>query len=91
MTATDLRYIVIEARTCLICADSTSCSDSDACRRDAADYIEKANRMVREQEILVDTPRLGKGIAVTVTELAGIRIQLPNGDIKLIDADEVLR
>lgn len=46
--------------------------------------------MVREQAIVVDTPRLGKGIAVTVTELGGIRIQLASGDIKLIEADEVI-
>ncbi|MEU4558442.1 hypothetical protein AB0F72_08630 [Actinoplanes sp. NPDC023936] len=90
MTAKDLRHLSIEATTNLICADSGSCSNPDDCRRFAADYVTKANELLHDHEVTVETVRLGKVTAFTVTDTGRIRVWTANGGTDLIYGDEVI-
>ncbi len=89
--AADLRHLAIEAATCLICADSGSCSSPNDCRFDASHYIAQANEMLGADGVEVETVRTGKVTAFRVTETGKIRVWLPGGNTDVIDGIEVLR
>jgi hypothetical protein len=88
-TASTLRDLANEAATNLICADGSSCSNPDDCRRFAARYVNDANALIGQAGIAVKTHRLGEVKAFAVTETGKIRVWLPNGDTDLIDSFEV--
>lgn len=85
----ELRHHVIEAVTCLICADSPHCTDPAFCRHDAAHFISLANRLLANGPIEVETAELGRVRAFIVTDAGQIRVHVPDGSTGLIHAAEV--
>jgi hypothetical protein len=90
MTAvSDLRHLAIEAATCLICADSSSCSNPDDCRADAGRYVDKANELLGRDGVEVEAIRTGRVTAFAVTDTGRIRVWLADGSTDVIDGIEV--